>query len=1203
MSRFVPLPYGERYRLEHLLGQGGMGSVYRAYDRLTGQRVALKWVTMEPLGGPLGGGHSASLGEAATMALNLHELANLNESGGEPSRQSAFRGMDATEMHTLRLSPTTRVPVSVGTLKSSTHALWARVALAQEFRTLASLRHPHIISVLDYGFIARTQPFFTMELLENARRLGAASQGLSIEARALLLMQLLRALSYLHRRAILHRDLKPANVLVQDGSGGPMVKLLDFGLALARSHAAAKSGELSGTLSYMAPELFQGRPATEAADLFAVGVMAYELFAERHPFEHEDDGRLVSAILYHEPAWEPFAERPALGALLRRLLAKSPEVRPSADETLAALAQAVRMPLSQESVALRESTLQAARFIGRDALLQTLRGALAAAQVGTGEVRLLAGESGVGKSRLMEELRVHALVQGVLSVRGQAVSEGGGAYGIWREVLRALSLCTTLDDLEASVLKTIVPDLESLLERPIPDAAVLHPQAAQLRLVKVIESLLTRQAEPLLILLEDLHWADAESLMLLRRLVPECKTRPILILASYRDDEAPNLKAELPDCAELTLSRLSTSQIAELCQAMLGEKGCTPELVNFLAAETEGNVLFIIGVTRALAEEAGELERISSQALPKHMLTGGIQAVVQRRLARLPEAARPLLGLAAVAGRQLDLKLLRHFEPEIESWLYLAASAAVLEVNGETWRFAHDKIRESLLLEMTPPDRERLHLLIAQAMEHIYSGSASHAAIVAEHYQRGGDLAKAVRHKVLAGTYALRQGATEQAAALLRQALAKEARGLLPRLEAARAYNHLIQAEVALGRFAESAKNYEEFLSHVGLPMPEGFAMAAAAGLAAFSRRLRKSASRSKFTEEERRVQTEVAHATRWAGETYVWVGQPAKSIVLAMRGAELADEIGDTGLLVHYLAGFGYLAGLIPLPQVSQMFLNQGARLLKGLASVRTALDFERIACVLHINAAKWELAQAELDALIVHARQVGDEYSLMFGLSFRFILAFRRGEDAVFDAYGPELYERAKRNQSGQFARTYPLYQGLKALRGGDFTAAHRLLTEADGFVHTTQDMIGRILLGGVLALCYLGQGERELALRRADETLGLAESARMSVDVVVEGVSALVEVYLTAMESADRMGQRRFIHPLRRAFAALRRCARVFPYIVPRTLLWYGRAAFRRGAPRLAYQLAQASERKAQKLRLPYDEALARTWLARFTAPRGK
>jgi len=191
-----------RYQLLNQLGAGGMGVVYRALDRLSGQVVALKQVTVDS--------------DRLLFASHADQSQNSQD---------------------------------------------VRLSLAREFKTLASLRHPNIISVMDYGFDIQHQPFFTMTLLENTQTIFQAGQGQSSEVQNELLMQLLQALLYLHRRRILHRDLKPGNVVVVNGQ----VKVLDFGLAVARG----EGGETAGTLAYMAPELLSGDAASECSDLYA----------------------------------------------------------------------------------------------------------------------------------------------------------------------------------------------------------------------------------------------------------------------------------------------------------------------------------------------------------------------------------------------------------------------------------------------------------------------------------------------------------------------------------------------------------------------------------------------------------------------------------------------------------------------------------------------------------------------------------------------------------------------------------------------------------------------------------------------------------------------------------------------------------------------------------------------------------------------
>src|SRR5690606_19532390 len=145
-----------------------------------------------------------------------------------------------------------------------------------------------------------------------------------------------------------------------------------------------------------------------------------------------------------------------------------------------------------ETAAIRESFLQSAQFVGRDAELKELTNALKEAIASRGSAWLIGGESGVGKSRLMDELRTRALVQGALVLRGQGVSGGGLPYQFWREPLRRLVLAMEIDELEAGILKDLIPDIEHLLERTIPDPIPLDGSAYQQRLFATIVSIFRR---------------------------------------------------------------------------------------------------------------------------------------------------------------------------------------------------------------------------------------------------------------------------------------------------------------------------------------------------------------------------------------------------------------------------------------------------------------------------------------------------------------------------------------------------------------------------------------------------------------------------------------------------------------------------------------------------------------------------------------
>lgn len=813
----VPEQIASRYELHEELGRGGMGAVYLASDRLSGKQVALKRVLSLP----------------------------------ETNEDSVYND-----------------------------TIGFRLALAREFKTLSSLRHPHIIAVLDYGFDQDQFPYFTMEYLPHPRTFLQAGVFEGRERKTDLLVHLLQALAYLHRRGILHRDLKPGNVLVTtDG----IVKVLDFGLAV-NPEELEDTGEIAGTLNYMAPEIFQGFPFSRASDLYAVGVMAYELLSGRHPFadkQHRAD-LLVQAIMMTEPNLQPIsdwekqsvqpnrldvssteiptavmplpysddndetgvldpdildertkmipsassggqtdehtsddspdshsqesdrtsrydktevdphslvaaaleqadslasittnaARNSSVVHVVAQLLEKSPERRfNDAYTVIRELVSAIGLRFPEESPAIRESFLQAAAFVGRESELDQLNDALTAVMTDSESVRgsvwLVSGESGVGKTRLLDELRTHALVQGVTVLQGQAVETVSGPYQLWREPIRRLLLSTPVDDLDASILRDIVPDIHHLLRRDVPPAPEVQEADFKQRLIGTVTSLFQRQTMPILLLLEDLQWS-VKSLEILRVLKDMVNRMPLLIVGSYRNDERPDLPDELPGVSVLRLERLTDDQISELSASMLGESGRMPEVQALLKRETEGNVFFLVEVVRTLAEEAGGLIDVGRITLPETVFAGGIDLIVKRRLSQIPREDRVLLELSAVAGREVDLNVLvsiidLHTYPDLppidlDNWLTNCSNVGVLEIQDGVWRFSHDKLRQGILHSVEDV-RTEMHRAVALGIEAAYPNADGQLRALVNHWGRAGDIGKEYHYCRLAGDFALRTGA------------------------------------------------------------------------------------------------------------------------------------------------------------------------------------------------------------------------------------------------------------------------------------------------------------------------------------------------------------------------------------------------------------------------------------------------------------
>lgn len=668
-----------RYRIEQLIGQGGMGTVHKAYDRLTGDTVALKQVTIP---------HQ-----------NFDILTQASETVSE------------------------------------------RMALANEFRTLASLRHPHIISVLDYGFDDNNNPFYTMEWIENGIQIREHATGKSREQKIDYLLNILQALRYLHQRGILHRDLKPANILVSDDTP----KLLDFGLAVDANYAREHS-DAAGTLAYLAPEILRGVAPSIQSDLYAFAVVAYEIFTGEHPFPYETQSELLQQLLLELPNFTEHKLDEDIQTVILRLLSKSPEDRYStALDTIRALCDATNHPLPLETVEIRDSFLVASSFVGREDEISILTNALKKMLDNAGQRYLIGGESGVGKTRLMDELRAQALVEGVTVVRGQAVTEAGLPYKIWRDILPELLLLTDIADDEVAILASLIPDIATLLEREV-TASTLSESAIHARLPLIITNLIVEAAKqtPLLIMLEDLQWAS-DSIDFLEQVNIGIEHHAVMIAGNYRSDEAPHLKQDLQSMNHMLLNRLSEADIKELSIAMLGRTGNTPGVVDLINRESEGNAFFIVEVVRALAEEVGHLSNIGKATLPTNIFTGGIHKIIQRHMAKLPGWALHPLQLSAIIGRKINPDVISSILPDldVEKWLTTCGEVAVFSASGNEWQFTHDKMREYILSNLEQYQEQVITLQVAEAIESYYADDLdAYAPVLAEYYRTAGKIEK-----------------------------------------------------------------------------------------------------------------------------------------------------------------------------------------------------------------------------------------------------------------------------------------------------------------------------------------------------------------------------------------------------------------------------------------------------------------------------
>jgi predicted ATPase len=223
----------------------------------------------------------------------------------------------------------------------------------------------------------------------------------------------------------------------------------------------------------------------------------------------------------------------------------------------------------------------------------------------------------------------------------------------------------------------------------------------------------------------------------------------------------------------IKLQRLTEAEITELSGSILGEAGRRTEVLALLQRETEGNAFFLVEVVRALAQEAGRLSDVGRVSLPARIFPRGIKTIVHRRLERVPTEARSLLHLAAVAGREIDLKLISRLDGHLKlsDWLTMCANAAVLELRDGRWRFTHDKLRDGLLSTLDDAQWVDAHRRVAVAIEQTYPDEPDQAARLADHWAIAGDSRRERYYAGLAGQHAAARFATAEAIAHLSRAL------------------------------------------------------------------------------------------------------------------------------------------------------------------------------------------------------------------------------------------------------------------------------------------------------------------------------------------------------------------------------------------------------------------------------------------------
>lgn len=663
-----------------------------------------------------------------------------------------------------------------------------------EFRLMTQLWHPNLVEVYNYGVTQGGNFYFTMEYVDGPDLEGAMGT-MGLEKLIPTLVQICRALMYLESRGMVHGDLKPSNVMLD----GEQIRLVDFGLA--REVKGQQTRQRYMSPHYAAPELGSGSRIDSRADLYSLGAIAYKWLAGEPPAFMVASDRMI-AIALREALMQQKAVPPKISEIFERLLAHDPNDRyANANEVIEALNVVSDNNYALETKATLSSYALRTRFVGREAEQEKLLELWEQSKGNHGQIVLIGGESGVGKTRLVEEIEVEIELAGWRVVWGQCLEKGGGAYQPWREVLRVL--LRTLESEQDVDLSRVGPVLAAILpemwDRPYMDGleipVELEPLAAQQRLNAAIMQVLKMgsRVRPMVVVFEDAHWADETTQAMVHVLSKMIDFAGLMVCITYRSDEAgeDQFPAQLSGATvqRIMLRNLTPELSTELVESMLGMTHLPAEMIVQLQATTSGNTFFVQELVRSLAEEGQVLKRtpdgwqVDEQALVEVSLPDAIRQVIWRRLMILSEIARKVLCKAAVVGEQFWDGVLQAVSEisSVELWMVIEEALEkelIFEreyssITGQReFMFAKPIIQQVGYESLEHGARSVMHSgiaawLIARRPEDI----ESHLGLIAEHLDRSDRIHEAVVYYKRAGERAASEYANAEAVRLLSRAL------------------------------------------------------------------------------------------------------------------------------------------------------------------------------------------------------------------------------------------------------------------------------------------------------------------------------------------------------------------------------------------------------------------------------------------------
>ncbi|MCE1248311.1 MAG: protein kinase [Firmicutes bacterium] len=633
----------------------------------------------------------------------------------------------------------------------------AQLRFKNEFRVMSEFEHPNMIKVYEYGTSPDKTPYIVMEYIPG-KNLSSLSP-VPVQQAADLLARICQALGYLHSRLYVHRDLKPDNIkLLEDGS----IKLLDYGLMCQLGIPGPE--KISGTFYYIAPEVFTGGIIDETTDLYSLGIIGYEILTGKRPFTGTKS-EIIKGHLRKSPddlmTLRPDVP-PSFNEIIKKLLAKEKDKRyRNAAEVLEDLRHLTEGELRIETAEQKHGYLYSSKLIGRNKETERFRDIFYNFLQGKPRTLYLGAPAGIGKSRLLHELKTISQLEQVETVMVGAQYAGSRIYGLIENLAKQLHpLC---EGNEIDVCDKAIAWLSGFRDE---EYAASGEKRSTEEVTANLKSLLKSisSGTPLVIFLDDLQWMDLKSLNILNELLRDNASYRVLFVGGFRSNEvdkaSPIWHTVEEDISEyMELAPFTPEQTGELMKHLLYPTEISSDFLNFAYDNSGGNVFDLIELLRHLITD-GKLVRSGNIwkepiSFTEIKLPGTIEDRLIHRIEKLSAEARNLAEAASVLGEDLDLENWLAVSGCSEEDLFSAVdellhNQVMVQVSG-VFRFAHHKIQTALYASIPHEKGRAYHLAAAKFFESVTDRDvAGLIPRIAYHFTRADSPSEAVHYSLLA---------------------------------------------------------------------------------------------------------------------------------------------------------------------------------------------------------------------------------------------------------------------------------------------------------------------------------------------------------------------------------------------------------------------------------------------------------------------